>query len=288
MNRRLVIDGGRLFSVDDSRIRYHLPNLGPGYDRHIDLYHLSHRISNISDGRLGPHEALGPLKSIFHAARKSTHHHLDHEVSVHLLRMAENRHNPSKIRKHFMTLAYLAQKGSSPTIAQQLLDFCNRFIDDIADDYRHLDDWEHAISKLGDLIPVQWTLDRLANRRHRFRRPYSPPYYPPYNLYSPYRGRSPTRTSPRHRARTLPPMFYPVPQIAAPNFLTIPASRGIMSGFPSPSVFAQDPLEAEIEDMREHQFHLEEAVAQLQLGQQELVDEVVQQGFGHAPLQLTY
>lgn len=60
-----------------------------------------------------------------------------------------------------------------------------------------------------------------------------------------------------------------------------------MSGFPSPSVFAQDPWrEAEMDDIRDHQAYLEQQVAQLQLNQQDLEDEVVQQVGGYGQLQI--
>ncbi|KAF1965392.1 hypothetical protein BU23DRAFT_561133 [Bimuria novae-zelandiae CBS 107.79] len=60
-----------------------------------------------------------------------------------------------------------------------------------------------------------------------------------------------------------------------PTFLALPSSRGIMSSFPSPSVYAQDPLrEIEMDEIRANQQYLQDQVDQLAVNQQLLEDEV--------------
>ncbi|KAL5371806.1 hypothetical protein DPSP01_013987 [Paraphaeosphaeria sporulosa] len=273
--------GQRQYQVHDGLMRRHLPDIAMQYPRWIELTRMAQT-------------------SFFNTAEKTANKDdFPTHVSNHLNDMVRRGSAIHKIRNHLTTIAYLCARGRAPSIPAYLTSFVAQHAQEIvAEDYLHLRHWEYAIKSLTKLGPTTVALNELSRARNlgpgyptHIQRPYSPPYnssnpnYGPYGLSNLCRGRSPTRTGPRYRSRTMPPMILPA-QIAPPDFLAIPASRGIMSGFPSPSVFARDPLEAEIQEMRDNQLYLEEQVAQLQVGQQELVDEVVQQQVaGYAPLQ---
>ncbi|KAF2450398.1 hypothetical protein P171DRAFT_439055 [Karstenula rhodostoma CBS 690.94] len=295
----------RRYEVNDNLMRRHLPDIARDYTYNIKLDHLAVTLSRISSGRLPWDQALGPLQWFFNKASKSPQRELPPRVYNHLDDLIQRSSDMTKLRKHFTTLAYLCSRGSAPFISSHLTTFFERYAQDIiAQDHRHLSDWEHAIKQLIGLAPTTAALHELSRARTRRPRPrYQTHLQRSYSNYSGsdsgedtydtsslHRGRRLNRAAlPHYRARTLPPMFYPVPQVAAPNFLAVPASRGIMSGFPSPSLFAQDPWrEAEMEEIRDHQAYLECAVEQLQLGQQELVEEVVQQVGGYGQLQIDY
>jgi hypothetical protein len=305
MYRNVTLGGKFRFGVKASLLEDQLPNIYSTYCPAISLDRLSCSVSNISSGRLSPSSALGPLQWFFYAGQNYSYKsQIPREVANHLNDLANRGEAIHKIRKHFTTLAYLSSRGASTTIPPYLLDFFSDYMDDIIDmDDRHLDDWEHAIGKLKNLAPTSGLLKRFASRRNnhpryqtQFRRPCSHSYGSGSNHYdsgrtdSWDRGRHLNRANPRHRAQTMPPICYAVPQIAAPTYLPLPVSRGIMSGFPSPSLFAQDPWrEAEMDEIREHQMYLAEQVNQLALGQQALEEEVdVQQVGGFAPRMIGY
>ncbi|KAL5466466.1 hypothetical protein PMIN06_000070 [Paraphaeosphaeria minitans] len=289
--------GRRQYHVNDGLMRRHLPDINSTYAPYIELTTLAQTVSRFSSGLLRSNQALGPLRSFFNTAEKTANKDdLPSNVYNHLSNMMQRGSAMHKIRNHFTTIAYLCGRGRAPSIPDYLTSFIVQHAHDIVgEDYPHLCDWEHAIKSLTSLGPTTAALNELSRARNLGPRyptqippSYSPSYYPRspnYGMTSPYRGRSPARNGPRFHGRTMPPTMYPVPPLAPPSYLAIPASRGIMSGFPSPSVFAQDPLEAEIEDMRVNQLYLEEQMAQLQLDHQVLEEEVVQQQVGGYALQ---
>ncbi|KAJ4354213.1 uncharacterized protein N0V89_005947 [Didymosphaeria variabile] len=220
-------------------------------------------------------------------AQKSSTLHIHRDVYEHLENMFEKGSAMHKIRRHFTTLAYLSCKAGSTTIPPYLTHFVEKLADEIiSNDHYRLNDWEHAVGKLKNLAPTTEALDQLAHGRNR-RANHVTHCHRPYNYCGESddeedapnwwnRGRRLGRADGRHRSRTMPPIYYPpVPRIGAPNYLALPASRGIMSGFPSPALFAQETFrEAEMDDMRGQMMFLEDQVNQLAVGQQALEEDV--------------
>ena len=263
------------------------------YSKFIDLDKLASKLSQSSQNRLCEADALSALQSFFYRAQNISSGEVPNTIWINLNNIAKKYSDMSKIRRHFTTMCYLAYKAQSITIPPVLLQFflaCPSYV--LKNDSRHLGHWEHAIKYLKNLassIEINQALNYLSRGRNRTpRRSYNPNYGynsysedsepDTYDPYDPFRGRNFNRAFGRRRARTTPPVYYPpVARIAAPNFLALPPSRGIMNGFPSPSLFTVESYrDAEMEDIRAQQWELAGQVQQLAIGQQVLEDEVVQ------------
>ncbi|KAJ4289113.1 hypothetical protein N0V90_011455 [Kalmusia sp. IMI 367209] len=282
---REVYRGGflRPWRIDDSIIIAHLPGMAMS-SQDIDLDRLARQFSTIS-GRVSEPHAYHALRSFFQLLRDRSaltviprlHRNLDD-----LLRK-QHPNSSAKLRRHFITLAHLAYEGRSTSIADCLVDFflVNRHT--IAtEDCRYLDDWDYGIRLISTfrMTPdVGFAMHYLRKKQNEMLH-YRPSRYDPWDDDdSMDRGRRLDRYDRRHRSRTMPPVFYtPMPRIAAPNFLALPAPTGMMSGFPSPAVYANDPMrDAEMEDLRMQQQFLADKVNLLEYNQQVLEDDVAGQ-----------
>lgn len=289
--------------IKESLLNRHLPDITQnGQTIHLEKW--ARRLSSFSQYRISEQSVSYALQSFFYQAQKLQSADILPSICKHLDSMLSRQADVSKVRRHFLTLAYLSYKANSTTIPSILLQFFHHSRDEIANrDYVRLGDWEHAIRHLKGLASsndIYRELNFLSRKRNQipyFHNKHSTTYDSSdddtnyFPQFAP-RGRRPNRLAyPSPRARTMPPVYYPpMPRIAAPNFLALPPARGILTEFPSPSVFAQqDPFrEAEMDEIRAQQEWLAEQVEQLALGQQALEDEVQVQGDGYTQGLIAY